>query len=466
MTTGAARTRPTSRDPRGEWMIICSQCGERNPDGEQFCGSCNAFLEWEGAAVDPGAQAGPPQPGYGRQPGVPNQPQAGYGQAPPAGQVPAGPGQVPAGYGQAPAPYGQAPAGSAPAPAGYGQPPAGYAQVPAGYGTPPPAGGQQGGYAPAGYGQPPAGYGQPPGQPPVGYGQPGAMQPGAMQPGDGQPGAVQPGEMKRRRYVPPPEEPVVNPGDVVCRSCGTPNEPTRSFCRMCGNPLAGSPPAGMAYGGRVEKVGWWRRHFGRQRPQAAVHEAGDRPQPKPKRRWVKWVSLLVVVAGIAVVAVGPGKTWITQLKNTIAGKTSKPVPFIPDSFGASSSASGHAPAKAGDGVTNQFWAPPTGRGANEWLEARFSHPFNLTTIIITPGVSDDQGKFLAQARPQAVDVTVTSDNGNVTTKTITLTDRAGPQTFSVSAPGAEKIRLTIRSVYGQQSGHLVGIAEVEFFGRH
>jgi hypothetical protein len=272
--------------------------------------------------------------------------------------------------------------------------------------------------------------------------------------------------VQKRRYVPPPEAPVVNPGDILCRNCGTANEQSRRFCRMCGAPLAGSPVAGVGYtGGGQPKVGWWRRHFGGNRPPTTIHEAGARPVLRHSRRWIKWVVGLVVAAGIAVVAVGPGPHWISQLKVAISGKVSKPVPFIPDSFAASDSAGGHGPSKAGDGVSNQFWAPATGRGTNEWLEARFNHSFNLTTIIITPGVSDDQGKFLAQARPQAIDVTVTSSSGTVTTKTITLTDRAGAQSFPVSAAGVLQVRLTIRSVYGQQSGHLVGIAEVEFFGR-
>ena len=34
--------------------LICSKCGFSNVPGDQFCGSCGAFLEWEGvAAADP-----------------------------------------------------------------------------------------------------------------------------------------------------------------------------------------------------------------------------------------------------------------------------------------------------------------------------------------------------------------------------------------------------------------------------
>lgn len=46
--------------------ILCSRCGFANVRGDQFCGSCGAFLEWEGAPVEPvaapvpAAQAGSP----------------------------------------------------------------------------------------------------------------------------------------------------------------------------------------------------------------------------------------------------------------------------------------------------------------------------------------------------------------------------------------------------------------------
>jgi hypothetical protein len=38
--------------------LICSKCGFSNVPGDQFCGSCGAFLEWEGVpTADPGAAA-------------------------------------------------------------------------------------------------------------------------------------------------------------------------------------------------------------------------------------------------------------------------------------------------------------------------------------------------------------------------------------------------------------------------
>lgn len=108
------------------------------------------------------AAAVTPSEGHAQQPPYPQQPPAGYGQAPP----PQGYGQQP--YGQQPG-YGQQPYGQQP---GYGQQP--YGQQP-GYGQQPAYGQQPYGQQP-GYGQQPP-YGQPP------YGQPGYGQ----QPAYGQP---------------------------------------------------------------------------------------------------------------------------------------------------------------------------------------------------------------------------------------------------------------------------------------
>ncbi len=40
--------------------LICSKCGFSNVPGDQFCGSCGAFLEWEGVAAADSAAVQPP----------------------------------------------------------------------------------------------------------------------------------------------------------------------------------------------------------------------------------------------------------------------------------------------------------------------------------------------------------------------------------------------------------------------
>jgi ribosomal protein L40E len=43
-----------------EGMLICRRCGAANPAGDQFCGTCGAFLEWEGEAGAPTEPVPPP----------------------------------------------------------------------------------------------------------------------------------------------------------------------------------------------------------------------------------------------------------------------------------------------------------------------------------------------------------------------------------------------------------------------
>ncbi|MGH2720270.1 MAG: zinc-ribbon domain-containing protein, partial [Actinomycetota bacterium] len=38
-------------------MTVCTQCGYRNGEGDEFCGSCGEFLDWSGAGP-----AAPPPP--------------------------------------------------------------------------------------------------------------------------------------------------------------------------------------------------------------------------------------------------------------------------------------------------------------------------------------------------------------------------------------------------------------------
>src|SRR5262249_24187308 len=96
---------------------------------------------------------------------------------------------------------------------------------------------------------------------------------------DDQPEARKPtlgdGDRPRPKPEPTPEPEVeqAQPGDIICAVCGTPNDPTRRFCRRCGNKLvAAAAPV-------VAKVPWWRRIFGGgTRKTVAPAAAGTRPK--------------------------------------------------------------------------------------------------------------------------------------------------------------------------------------------
>jgi hypothetical protein len=33
-------------------MLVCTNCGYHNPDGTEFCGNCEIFLEWNSVHVE------------------------------------------------------------------------------------------------------------------------------------------------------------------------------------------------------------------------------------------------------------------------------------------------------------------------------------------------------------------------------------------------------------------------------
>ena len=81
--------------------IVCRRCGTRNEAGDQFCGSCGAFLEWEGEALEtevgaapttppPPAAAAPPAPAAAapaQAPSTPRAPAQPAAESPPADAV-------------------------------------------------------------------------------------------------------------------------------------------------------------------------------------------------------------------------------------------------------------------------------------------------------------------------------------------------------------------------------------------
>jgi hypothetical protein len=276
---------------------------------------------------------------------------------------------------------------------------------------------------------------------------------------------MQPTDERRRTYVPPPPDaPAANPGDVFCHVCGTPNEPERRFCKSCGTPMtAAARPYGIQ---QQPKIGWWRRHFGKAPAGNAVYQAGDRPTLKASRRWPAWLAAIVVLAALAGTGVvAEQRGWFSSLKNRVTDKVGKPAPFVPSAMTASSQASGHGPALAIDGISNKFWAPAGGKTAGQWIQATFPQPFRLLDLDITGGIDTDQAKFLTQERPDAIVITTTDSSGHQSTFARTLKDQAGAQQVVVTAGDVVSVRLTIQSVYGSAPHRMVGVAEVEFFGK-
>jgi hypothetical protein len=402
-------------------MRTCDNCGAEVVPGDVFCGTCGAFLDWDGdepAGPTRTAEAGPPKPRPA--PAVEAGPEVG----PEVGSE-AGPEVVPAGT---------APTADA------------TARV-AGPGDRDGTGAEERKRRAAALVVPvrPA---DDDGRDSADRDVPGPASGGAPPvPAADQPGAVRPG-----RPVAP--APVVRDfaGDradgtdaVTCPACGTGNPAGRAFCRRCGGSL-------VTAAGPAAAVPWWRRL---RRPRL-------RPGRGRLRRLLAVLAVLVLLAGAAWAVVRFGGPVVDAIRD----RTTTPEPVLPTSVTASSEARGHPARSTVDGLNNRYWSPATDRPAEgEYVELTFDPPIRLMDLIVHAGASPQQDEFVRQGRPAELTMTTWTRGGESNTERLRLTDRPGPQTFHHVTGGVARLRLTIGASYGAEPGRQVALAEVEVFRR-
>jgi len=477
-------------------MIVCKRCGNHNPVGDSFCASCGAFLEWEGEQVvgdTADTVVGPtvlPPPQLGLVTRIKNavigegsssdQPS----QAGPPGQAP------PVQYGMQPPPPG---VGSRPP-----QPFQG------GGGFLPPPKSAQGAATPR---SPATGFGQSPQHAsnpalsslvakPVAQAETSARTPQVSSPnlrppqqagepttiGDRQPGAQMPSTAavrpKPQSMQPPSRE--INPGDLVCGSCGEGNAPERKFCRRCGTSLAEIVPV---------KLSWRRRRANAKAAKAPGFEAGDRPMRVGGKgggvakgaRQAKGgllgnlAKVGKVLAILAVLGIGGGML-IPSVRGTMTSKASEAINFVkrkihpqfvqisPDKtlVTASSAAPGHDAAFVADGVKNDSWiAAPDSQTATVTVVFKQE---SLSKVLITPGDQSAPASFKGQPRPKDLFVSAVDSTGKIVgSRQMTLADSQAPQAFSFGAKNVVSISFTVQSCYPDPALKVCAISEIEFF---
>lgn len=449
-------------------MIVCKDCGHQNTNSVTFCTSCGTFLEWAGESVPTGVHAAipdpnappetplsrieptvepPDEPAPAPEPGAPSAASAPAFQAQrlpvisdPAGETPIGP-----------AP----PSSAAPAEAAPDEPKA-----------PPPA-------RPGTQVLRAMRMKARPAPPPVAPSGPAARPPAE--------------EHERRPPRPPsaePARPQTNPGDIFCSSCGTPNDPSRHYCRSCGSQLAAGSVA------PTRRLPWWRRLFRRTPKAAVVLPAGARPSGTGSRRRGSTVGggavnsvahvarrffqVIAVLAalGIAVVAIGP---WRSHAKSTVRGwiddarRVVQPhyVAITPDRISASTSLKAAPAANAFDGVTETFWAEAAhGQGAGQKLTVRFAKPVDIARIGVLDGDQSKPQAFATRPVPSALSLVFYDANGAVVgRKRVSLEQTPKFQRKSAGANGVSRLVITILSTYPAEKGDRTSasIAEIELF---
>ncbi|RAJ54792.1 putative nucleic acid-binding Zn ribbon protein [Streptomyces sp. PsTaAH-130] len=243
----------------------------------------------------------------------------------------------------------------------------------------------------------------------------------------------------------PVVRPVARQEEVVgppCPACGTPNPPGRKFCRRCATPL--NPQAAAA------PLPWWRTIW----PFRRRVRAGS-------GRWVRVLVILLVVIALCVggfLLLPAGRALFEDTRDKLGG--TKPV--TPTGVTASGAVPGHPASNTKDGLSNRYWGAP-GPGAS--VTYTFGKPFRMVDVIITNGASDEPEQYATEARALEMDMEVTSSDGTVHHKSISLDDKAGHQPVQTAISDVVRVRLVLHSVTGLTAGRQVALAEVEFFQR-
>jgi hypothetical protein len=473
-------------------VIVCKDCGHKNQNATTFCEACGTFLEWAGESVLTGAHQAIPSPDAppveGSTPLAPATPPPPAVPPPPPEPTPAAPPAEPAGaaFQAQRLPVISAPdAGEPLAPA---VPPTPPAEEPAAAAPPPP---------PAE--TPPAEEPRAPAAARPGTQVLRAMRMKARPPAPPAPAAPvgpaarPPGEEHERRPPKPPSaeapRPQGNAGDIFCSSCGTPNDPTRHYCRSCGSPLAGAV-AGAAVA--APRAPWWKRIFGRGAGDATPAPAGTRPTGKGgrrgrstvgaggnainsvahvARRFFQIVALLGAL-GIAVVAIGPWRThakakvrgWIDDARAIVQPRY---VEVTPTKISASSSLRNNPPQNAFDGIIETFWAEAAhGDGTGQALTVTFAKATDLARVGFTVGDQKDPQAFATRPVPRTLTVVFYDANGAVVKREqVSLEQTPKFQKRDAGAKGVTRVVITIASTYPPVKGSKssASIAEIELF---
>ncbi len=405
-------------------MTTCPECGHHNPPGTQFCTSCQAYLEWE----EDTSAATPDRPAPAAHPA----PEAGSPAAGSETTGTTGPPRTPSWSRdgtEEDRTVGRDRGTHSPPHPGPAVPP--MPQHSPRHSPAPPTTAPSAEAAPSSTAAP-------------------------RRPGDGPGTDGDPGHQEEPPTPPQPAATTSAPPSRsrTCPHCRAVNPSDRRLCTRCHKDLA----AVHAPAAASPALPWWRRIL--RPPSEHRMTAGTRPRhrtlPRPR---LALPLVLLLLAGLAWFA----RPQLAELFNFAKDSTGKPEGLQVTEPRASSSARGHKAGAAFDKLNNRYWAP-AGAGS-QWVEASFEKPVRLRKLLITPGSSAKQDEFLKQARPSRVTLTLYSSGGERSTKSLTLKDQAGDQSFDVRGSDVERVRVTVDDAFGVRPGRRLAVAELEFFGR-
>ncbi|HEX5241145.1 MAG TPA: zinc-ribbon domain-containing protein [Candidatus Limnocylindrales bacterium] len=253
----------------------------------------------------------------------------------------------------------------------------------------------------------------------------------------------------------------MHPGDIICAVCGTPNDPSRRFCRHCGNSLATAVPAARA-------VPWWRRLFQR-KPKAATL-AGDRPKrlgdegqqrPGVLSRLVPLVLVALIAFGATSLVVMPSaRSFVADRVNDVRLQFFGQISDIHPTAAQGAGVGANTGSKAVDDNTATFWLADPSKGAPT-LTASFGTTFNLGGLVLHSG-STTQSDFTKHRRPKTIELSFPGTTAAAIQ--VSLADTADPQPMSVDVRSIQTVVVKVLDWYESGAGgdQLVAIREIEF----
>jgi hypothetical protein len=280
-----------------------------------------------------------------------------------------------------------------------------------------------------------------------------------------QPGAQKPGApVHRPKVAKQPSTRVIRPGDLVCGECGEGNDPGRSFCRRCGASLAEVVP--------VKQPGWFKRLFTRKPKQPL--EAGARPMREgggsggssagKKARQAKGKALgglasaRSLLALLAVVGIGVGFL-LPRPRSFILGLPQRVTNLISPSYvnarpnPEATQATSETPGFEAKNVFLDERPPwlPLESDLEPAVAAVFDETTSIAKVQIQPGNQLDDGKqFPVNPRPRDMLIQAFGEEPNgepLAEKQVRLEDDPKLQTFGLSAKGVKSVRFQIQNCY-------------------
>ena len=274
----------------------------------------------------------------------------------------------------------------------------------------------------------------------------------------------------------------LQPGDLICGTCGEGNPPTRRFCSRCGASLVTATKAKESWWRRFLR--WLRRLFPGHGPKvvkigsastaAAGKDGNVAHLAKPGldlkatfRRVLRIVrnvlAVVILFGGILYGAYPPFRNAVNSKFESAKSHVTTDIgigqsPIHPVGVTANESMPGFPPLNASDENLNSYWLAPWSSSDESTLTFTFDHHVTLKQMILHIGASN---AYIQDGRPS--ELRLVFSNGE--SDTITPQDTSQGQTFSIThADLISGMQIVVEGVYPGSSGSNVAIDEIELFG--